>query len=181
MNGLRICWIREPEESPRFHMADDEAFVRAVSDHAGVAIERIDGRLCDHIPAHGFVLLHSADPHEALAACAPAQRAGTSARIVLLDVSRSRIFSSVLESLRVAAALDYASHLAWARGRSARPDGEACGLYGLRSVGTAIGATCDPSMGASENYGFLISAAHEGLPHLLADYLAALDVSATNS
>lgn len=174
MSGLSIRWIREPDESPRFHMAYDETFVRAVAVHAGIAIEPTDGRLCDHVPARGFVLLHSAHPHEALAACVPADRDGIAARVVLIEVSRSRIFSSVLESLRVAAAVDYASHLAWSREPSSLANGEACGLYGLRSIASAIGATCDPSAGTSENYCFLNSAAHEGLPHLLADYLGAL-------
>jgi len=155
-------------------MAHDEAFVRAVADHAGVAIERIDGRLCDHVPAHGFVLLHSADVHVSLAACARAHRDGIAGRIVALDVSRSRIFSRVLESLRLAAAVDAASHLAWSRAPAARADRESCGLYGLRSVASAIGATCAHSAEASENYCFLTSAAHENLPHLVASYLVAL-------
>ena len=179
MIELSLRWIREPNESPRINLAHDEAFVRAVANHAGVAIEPIHGRLCDHVPADGFVLLHSADLHVALAACAPADRVSIAARIVALDVSRSRIFSRVLEGLRLAAAVDYASHLAWSREPSSLANSEACGLYGLRSIASAIGATCDSSAGTSENYCFLNSAAHEGLPHLLADYLSALASSDT--
>jgi hypothetical protein len=171
MTSMRITWICEPDESPAFHLAPDEEFVRRLGQHVGVAIQRIDGRLCDHTPADGFILLHSFHPHDALAACPPLERDGIAARVIAMDVSRSRIFSRVLDGLGLVAAIDYPSHIEWARSPTIPA---VSGFYGLKAIAAMVGAACDPAAGTSDSYCYLTSRTHEGLPHLLADYLVAL-------
>lgn len=170
MTPMRITWICEPGESPSFHLSPDEELVRRVAEHAGVDIPRVDGQLVDHVPAEGFILLRSVRPHEALAACRPEEWAGLAARVIAMDVSRSRIFSHLLDGLGLAAAIDYPSHLEWQRsGRAGR-----AGLFGQKAVAAALGAICDPGAGSSDRYCYLTSEVHDGLPHLLADYLRVL-------
>ena len=171
MTSMRITWICEPDESPAFHLAPDEELVRRLGEQLGVAIQRIDGRLCDHAPAEGFILLHSFHPYDALAACPPAERDGIAARVIAMDVSRSRIFSRVLDGLGLVAAIDYPSHLQWARSPAVP---SMSGIFGLKAIASMIGAACEPGTESSDRYCYLTSRTHQGLPHLLADYLAAL-------
>lgn len=175
MTISNISWIYEPDESPAFHLPPDEAFVRILGQHANLAIERLDGRLCDHVQVSGFILLNSFHPCNAIEACAPEFRSSVAARAIALDVSPSRIFARVLDALRPAAAVDVQSHVEWTR--SPTVPGRSCGLYGIREIGAMIGASCDATGSPSERYAYLTSTTHAGLPHLLADYLSALEDS----
>jgi hypothetical protein len=134
--------------------------------------------LRDALPLDGFIILRSLN-HVALslAECDPAQRAEVAARLVPIQVSGTRIFERILENLSVAAAIDGMSYQEW-QGRDPAKQ-TAHGLYGLHQIGQLAGGEC-VSLFQSERYCYLQSFAHFGLPHLLADYLAALERSRAN-
>lgn len=177
MMPLKITWVCEPHDSPSFHLGPNQRFIDEIGRHTGVTVPRVSGRLCDVAPDEGFILLSASHPGESLAACATELQQKLAARMVPLDVSRSRIFDRVLEGLSVPAAVDSVSHLEWSQ---AAPDVTgARGPYGLRSIGTTLGAPCGDGVEGSRNYCYLTSATHQGLPHLLADFLIALHKTTT--
>ena len=166
----KITWIYEAHESPAFHLGRDERFIDAISHHAGVAIDRLEGRLLELAPSGGFIILNAFGPREALAGCSPERWADLAPRLIPLDVSSSRIFDRLLEPLSLAAAVDAPTHLAWTRDPTNAQGTQ--GLFGLRAIGRVMGVAIDP--GGSERY---CRMSGPPLPQLLAEYLAALDES----
>lgn len=174
MTALKITWVYEPHDSPRYHLGRDQRFVDAIARHAGVDIPLLEGRLADLAPPDGFILLNSSDPGTALRACPPEQRAELAPRLVPLDVSQSRIYQRILDGLGVAAAVDSFAHGGWTNSTPGEH-----GLYGLRAVAAAIGATCTAD--GSEGYCYLSGPPARELPQLIADYLRALHARRTSA
>jgi len=174
MTSLKITWVYEPQvgaEHPTAMGLDHFApFVEQVGRYASVTIPRTDGRLCDVAPDDGFILLKTSSTHRSLTECSDERRADLASRIVPLGVSQTRVFENLLEPLSIPAAVDSMTHFEWT---GSAPDAlGADGLLGLKAIGAQIGANC-PFL-SSERYCYLSSKTHHGLPHLLADYLAAL-------
>jgi len=118
-----------------------------------------------------FVLLSaSIAPSLALAECAPQDQTELATKLVPLQVSGTRIFE-MLETLTLPAAVPSLAMAEW-QGSRHEEDG-ASGLYGLKEIGRAAGASC-VDLFTSQHYCYLESSSHRGLPHLLSDYLRAL-------
>jgi len=91
-------------------------------------------------------------------------------RIVLIGTDRSLESEGELKANLVAAAIDEPAFHQW---RLAAPTDGAWALYGRCDIGQLVGADClKPYTGG---YCHLFSISHLGLPHLLSDYLAALE------
>ena len=122
----------------------------------------------------GIVLLVPAgDLQRSLAACGPELAKNLPSRLVLFDVSRQPLLET-LERYRVAGAVDSLSLAQWL----AQPSPGAVGPYGLRQLAREVGATCVPlAPYGSRHYCLYESDRHQGLPHLLADYLRATSAS----
>ncbi len=166
MSALSITFVCEPLESAE----RCSRFVEDVGRHAGVTIARIPGLLRDVAPPKGFILLAAMNvPSMSLEECSPDRRAGLAARLVPIDVGRTRIFEELLEPLSVAAAVDSVSLWEWEKWEPAKG---ARGLHGRRDIGQIVGASCE--LWESARYCYLKSPTHRGLTHLLADYLAVL-------
>lgn len=180
MTPLVISWVCPSDDAPPppvFHLeGHDVSFVSEVARHAGVTIPRIEGTLSEAGPEAGFILWNARG-----LGLADALSAGTeeqaieltrrfSARLVQFDVSPSRILFQ-LERASMAAAIDTSSLWNWANPDPARPGRQ--GIYGRRDVAAAIGAIIDEKE-MSEHFCFMSGPRSGGLPHLLADYLAAL-------
>ncbi len=179
MTKLRITWVYDAADdgrAPRVNLGRDEQLINEIGRCAGISIPFVEGRLPDVGPQDGFILwnAHGRDLAEPFAADT-AERAASlvdrfANRLIQIDASTSRIFIG-LERLCIAAAIDVESHRHWARGASSR----AQGIYGRRETAEAIGAVCDDQRHGSEHYCYIVSDRHDGLPHLLADYLSALN------
>ena len=171
MIRVPITWVDEPS---RPELESDAAvperllpFVEAVGREAGVTIQCVTGFLREVAPANGIVLLNaSAHPTVVLDECGPDVREDLARRLVPITIDRHRIFETILEELSVAAAVDGLSLAEWSvsQGRTG-----AWGPHGLRDIGALVGARC--VLYESARYCYLQSATHNGLPHLLADYL----------
>jgi hypothetical protein len=168
MRPMTITWVYEPHDSPMFHLGRDRRFVEEVGNRAGLAIPLLEGPLRDVAPTEGFILLNSFRATDSLMECASAGRHDLAERVIAIDASRSRIFENTLEPWSMAGAVDATSHAQWSQpGRSAGTPG----LYGLRRIAPEIGSILEGD--GSARYAYLVDPARE-LPHLLADYLAAL-------
>jgi len=174
MISIPITWVYEPPELPpgpdSVRPEYYARFIEELGRHAGVTIPLVQGLLRDVAPAEGLIVLNpSAHPKLVLDACAPEMRAQLASRLVPISGSRIRIFESLLEPLSVPAAVDAMTLLEWKTEDPATPG--ARGPYGLRDIGHLVGASCLEF--ESARYCYLSSPTHHGLPHLLADYLAA--------
>jgi len=147
-----------------------DRFVNELEHHAGIQISRVHGLLRDVAPPNGIVLFDgSADVEIALGECSPGVRADLQARIIPIGATRVRILDNLLEPLSLLAAIDGLSFWEWDTDEPGTKG--ARGLYGLRELGASVGARC--AVFESARYCYLQSEAHDGLPHLLADYLRA--------
>jgi len=147
-------------------------FVEEVGRRAGVDIPFVEGFLRDVAPADGFILLNaSAHPVMVVGECAPEQQADLASRLIPIDEDRVRIFEKLLEPLSIPGAIESMSLMEWELQDPATIG--ARGLYGRHDIGEVVGARCN-NLFRSARYCYLESSTHYGLPHLLADYLAAL-------
>jgi len=175
MIPMRITWVYEP---PRLPPAPNQVtpqtyarFVDEVGRRAGVDIPLVEGFLRDVAPADGFILLKaSAHPGVALDECDVRRQADIASRLIPIDVDRTRILETLLEALSIPAAIDLMSLDEWETKDPATIG--AWGLHGRKDIGELVGASC--KLYKSARYCYLHSPTHHGLPHLLADYLAAL-------
>jgi hypothetical protein len=139
-----------------------------LSRYAGVEVPIVRGEL-RAAPADTYVLFAgTGDLSRSLRDCGPALADQLAPRIVLLDVSWQRALAQ-LEEHRLAGAVDNLRLSEWL----ARPS-SCTGPFGLRSLVGPLGASCVPLAPLnSTHYCLLQSEHHHGMPHLLADYLAA--------
>jgi hypothetical protein len=182
MSHIKLTWVFEAHGSPSFNMGKDQEFIDEIGRYAGVDVAMKEGALKDVAPSEGFILLSSFHPQLAIDAVDPLLRPDVASRTIPLDVSPSRIFTRILEGLRVPAAVDTASYLRWKA--SDRHTLGAFGPYGLRKVASLVGASCvsshigssgkSPDQVDSVNYCYLHSPSHYGVTHLLADFLIRL-------
>jgi hypothetical protein len=151
--------------------ADDyDRFAEAIGRHAGTPVRRLSGPLVPPAP-DGFVVLAAVrDIGSAVGDCPPELERSLRRRIVSF-ASSPRDSVRVAEREGVAGVIDALSFLEWG---SQKRRNWARGPVGLRSLGPAIGATC-VSLFKSETHCLLESTTHDGLPHLLVDYLRAYD------
>ena len=176
--SLKICFVREPERFPV--PAGLQAgtldffvpFVDAVARQAGVEVPRLEGFLRDVVPPDGFILFDGS-AEVSLQECAPERRDSLAARMVPLDAPTSRV-CTWLESFSVPAAITEIG--TWLTNSCRAPESRrpgAHGLYGIRDIGARIGALVGPgpALFHSAHYNYLASPTHDGLPHLLVDYL----------
>ena len=160
--ALGITFICDPSESMSY-----EDFVAAVARHAGAPVVLIRARLADAEVGEGFVLLATLyDLHTTLESFPPERRASLVKRLVVFSRGPADALE-LAERTGVAAAIDRLSLLEW---QSDPASTLARGPTGLRSVAAAMGVECADRFGG-ERYCLLQSTAHEGLPHLLVDYL----------
>jgi hypothetical protein len=171
---IPITWVDEPRRGPPNSMPSGSQryarFINEVGRFAGVSIPLVQGFLREVAPSEGIILLDgSAHPTLVLDECAAEERADLARRLVPIDESRIRIFENLLEPLSLPAAVDGMTLMEWESEDPDKPG--AYGPYGRRDIAQLVGASC--LMYESERYCYLHSLTHNGLPHLLADYLTA--------
>jgi hypothetical protein len=164
---VRLTWIFEPPPFPdpyglRTPRKPDsyQPFFDEIGRQAAAAVERVEAFLDDVPPRDGFLLLQPSRD--------PGKRAITPGRwiVPIYKIWPEALYDRMIEDLAFPCGVDSMVMEAWLRG-----DRAARGLYGRSDVAQTIGADCAPSV--SEQYGHLTSARHDGLPHLLVDYLRA--------
>lgn len=178
MNRLIITSIIDAGStgSARLNLGNDERFAQEVARLAEADLRFLQGRLAEVGPDDGVILwsCQGHDPGAAFVASSPEDAAELVARFgsrtVAIDASTSRIFDR-LERLRLAAAIDVSAHTAWTNSEHGHTGRQ--GIYGRRDIAKLIGAQCDEAVG-SASYGYMTSRQHDGLAHLLADYLLSL-------
>jgi hypothetical protein len=168
MSELKVLWVNEPRrESAKTSgdlLYDPERFASKLAGHLG-ALSRRDGWLRDiDLDETLIVLAPSDSPTWAASEVSPQ----VAARTVVLGASTPHLCDKLLEPYSLAGAIDTFSLL----GDRRRERLGAQGLYALREPGLATGAKAGPFRSA--RYCVLTSTIHDGLPHLLADYLQAL-------
>lgn len=185
MMNVRIVLVQEPTRAgflPHTDRPDRfNRFIDELGKFAGASIMRMHGSLRDAIAKfkHEYLLLHTRlHPRDALQECGEAAQAGVAARLVALDQHYPKVAEMVLEPLSIAAAIDTWSYNTWVAdhwsGTTSATGVHRPGVYGLTDVGARIGATLHPN--ESGRYCLFTGPRHEGgLPHLLVDYLRALD------
>lgn len=174
-----LSFVIEPERFPLpsdlkrgMHLDTHQLFVDAIANHARAEIPRIEGFLRDVAPADGFILF-AGSAEVSLKECSAERRATLLSRMVLLGGLPSRA-CQWLESFSMPAAVsEIGSWLTDSRLPLEERSRGAHGLYGIRDVGARIGALDGPGprLYHSSRYSYLSSPTHDGLPHLLVDYL----------
>lgn len=171
---MRITLLFEPSADRAIPFAvGPERYQRLADElgrYAGAPV-RIVNDLLRKAPADAYVLFAgSGDLSRSLADCGPVLAAQLAPRLVLLDVSWQKAIEQ-LEQHRLAGAVDSLRLSEWL----ARPSSSVA-PFGLRYLAKPLGATCVPMPALrSAHYCLLQSEQHRGMPHLLADYLAAYD------
>jgi hypothetical protein len=171
---MRITLLFEPSADRAIPFAvGPERYQRLAAElgrYAGAQVQIVK-HVLRRAPADAYVLFAgSGDLSRSLADCGPVLAALLAPRIVLLDVSWQQALEQ-LEKHRLAGAVDSLRLSEWlARPSSSR------GPFGLRYLAKPLGASCVPMPAlCSAHYCLLHSEQHHGMPHLLADYLAAYD------
>jgi transcriptional regulator with XRE-family HTH domain len=171
---MRIILLLEPSADGTFPFpAGPERYQRLaheLSRYAGTQVQIIKDVL-RKAPADAYVLFAGrGDLSRSLADCGPALAAQLAPSIVLLDVSWQKALEQ-LERHRLAGGVDSLRLSEWL----ARPS-SCTGPFGLRYLTKPLAASCVPMPSfRSAHYCLLQSEYHRGMPHLLADYLAAYD------
>jgi hypothetical protein len=171
---MRITLLFEPSADRTIPFAAGlERYQRLADElgrYAGVHVQIVKDAL-RKAPGGDYVLFAgSGDLSRSLADCGPALAARLAPRIVLLDMSWQKALEQ-LEKHRLAGAVDSLRLSEWL----ARPS-SCTGPFGMRYLAKPLGASCAPMPALrSAHYCLLQSKQHRGMPHLLADYLAAYD------
>ena len=147
----------------------DSRFVEELRRFSGQSVPVVRGPVDDILSTDGFLIIRiAADrgifPHES------ARLVEAAPRVVLIGTDRTGEWEHALEANLVAAAIDKTAFQDWCIGT---PVDGAWNLYGRRDIGRLIGADCFKPYTA--RYCHLFSTSHLGLPHLLCDYLAAIE------
>jgi hypothetical protein len=152
-----------------------DRFVEELRRYTRQAVPLVFSRLCEALPLDGFIILNPFNGIiDALEEVDAGQRVQVAARLVPINMFLTHTLENEMESRSMVAAIDSHSIHSWELPR--RPPAPVYQLYGQRRLGSLIGARPVPP-GGSERYCRLQSTSHEGLPHLLADYLAAFEKS----
>jgi hypothetical protein len=171
MTPLSISFVCYPPNEPQHQgalTARCSRFISELGQHIHSPLTTYN-RLHE-APGSDFIVLSGADARAALESYPIDAQPGFARRLIPINASRPRILERLLEPLSVPCAVDAMSLAEWEQTDASQLG--ARGIYGLREVGKAVGATC--LLFESERYCFLQSAVHNGLPHLLASYLTAL-------
>jgi hypothetical protein len=175
MKLLPVTFVYQSALSPLSSMATGiegyAKFMTALQRQRGISLTVIERRLAEVIDLPGYLLFGGADCLVALFECPVERQSSVALRLVPLNASRPKIFQKLLEPYSLAGAIDDMSLLEWESPNVGPID--AHGLFGRKDIANLIGAT--PDFLISERYAYLKSSTHDGLPHLLADYLVALD------
>lgn len=164
-NHSTIHWLKDPDLLSRF--------VAQIEQRAGIRIEQLDRPPPASLPVDGFLMLApSVAPTSLLELVPMDQRPALAARLVPIvgDLSHEQIFA-LLEAHACAAAIDAMSVHDWES--RIKVFLGSMGPHGQRRIAPMVSAECGRF--ESERYCYLRSATHEGLPHLLVDYLRALE------
>jgi hypothetical protein len=171
---MRITLLFEPPPDRAIPFAaGPERYQRLVDElsrYVGTQVQIVKDVL-QKAPTDTYVLFAGVgDLSRSLGNCGPALAAQLAPRIVLLDVSWQKALEQ-LEKYRLAGAVDSLRLSEWL----ARPS-SCTGPFGLRYLTKSLGASCVPLPSfCSARYCLLESKYHRGMPHLLANYLAAYD------
>ena len=171
---MRITLLIEPSRDPAIPFAAGPERYQRLADelsrYAGTQVQIIKDIL-RKAPDDSYVFFAGGgDVSRSLADCGSELAARLAPRIVLLDVSWQRALEQ-LERHRLAGAVDSLRLSEWL----ARPS-SCTGPFGLRYLSKPLEAPCTPLPAfRSAHYCLLQSKHHRGMPHLLADYLAAYD------
>jgi hypothetical protein len=172
MTTVEISFLHEhSEQSPSVNPDRYGRFLDEVSHYHGANVPSIEGALQDVARPRGFILFVGSHVEVALNRCEPEVRRRLAARLLPIEVlNRPKIFERVLEPLSLAGAIDSMSLSEWMSTAATKVG--ARGLYGRKDVRSQIGASC--LLFESERYCYFQSGTHQGLPHLVVDYLKAL-------
>lgn len=171
---MRITLLLEPSADRAIPFAVGPERYQRLADELGryaATPVKILNDVLRKAPADGYVLFAgSGDLSRSLAECASKFAERLTPRLVLVDVSWQKALEQ-LEEHRLAGAVDSLRMSEWL----ARPS-SATGPFGLRYLAKPLGASCVPMPALlSARYCLLQSEQHRGMPHLLANYLAAYD------
>ena len=148
-----------------------EPLVEALGNYAGAPVGRVP-HLGAAEPGGFFLVPAIQDLAGLLAGCGPELAAALRPRLITFSSGPAdAVLAAELD--RVAGVVDRLGVLEWA---GQQGTGWARGPAGLRRLAEAAGAGCTPLF-RGEDYCMLVSEAHDGLPHLLADYLRAYEAA----
>jgi len=159
------CSIPFAAGPERYHRLADE-----LGRYAGTTVRTVQEFTPESVKDGYLLWVTSGDPTRLLGGLPPTVANHLTARTVLVDVSWQQALEQ-LDRYRFAAAVDSLRFSEWlARPSSAR------GPFGLSRLASVIGASCISLPGLrSRHYCLLEGGPHQGMPHVLADYLWAYD------
>jgi hypothetical protein len=170
MTHIDVTWIAEPNLIANALDEHDiiwRQFFDTLGERLGITITKTIGNLVEVAPERGFVVMTTPFRH-------PTLDHDLRSRTIPIGESRPKILQRVLEPYQLPAAIDSMSVSEW-RSDAERMVKGAKGLWGRHEIAEKIGARCSTIfLFRSEHYAYLSSDHHDGLPHLLADYLRAL-------
>jgi hypothetical protein len=147
-----------------------DEFARELATRSGRPVDILEDRLVA-APPTGIILLDaSADLERVFGESDPGMAATLPGRIVLMNADRSDVLK-LLERHRLAGAIPQQRYFDWLKYRQREAGG---GIYGLKTVGQAMGAACaTSSVFQSEHYCLLGGGRVDvpDLPAFLARYL----------
>jgi hypothetical protein len=170
----RVLFVYElPDVEPDIHQYAN--FLESLGHHLSHDVPLLQAALCEVKVAFDFVILQTLDVEQSLARCDASEQARLAQRLVLVyPRRRTGAFHAQMEKLCLAGALELDAMARWDPAESSNWPVE--GLTGRRELATTVNATCmDDLMMPPIGYCFMVSTQHRGLPHLLADYLRALE------
>lgn len=172
MRTLQVIFVCESRGSERA-MPQYAAFLDSLGQRLGQAIPSVALPLCEVKLQADFVILETLDVDQSLAKCDLSEQAALANRLIPIYPRRGKgTFHAQMERLSLAGALEAHAVAGWSRMATAE---RTEGLTGRRNVAALINATCmDDLTMPPAGYCFMVSTRHDGLAHLLADYLQCL-------
>jgi hypothetical protein len=170
---MKITLLLQPSTRSLPFPAAPERYQRLADElgrHLGMAVRTVQD-ISPEFVSDGYLLwVTSGDPERLLGGLQPSVASDLAARTVLIDVSWQHALAQ-LERYHFAAAVDSLHLSEWL----ARPSSTA-GPFGLSRLASVIGASCAPLPSLrSRHYCLLEPGRHQGMSHVLADYLRAYD------
>lgn len=176
MTPLRVLCVSElPDSESGTHQY--ARFLGALGRYLGEAVPLVRVPLCDVKSPVDFVILETFDVEQSLAGCADNERSQLAKRLIPVYPRRGRgVLHSQMERLPLVGALESLSIGIQDSADSMSPKAE--GLTGRRDLASLIEVPCaDDLMMPPSGYCFMESTKHNGLAHLLADYLRCFALS----
>jgi len=176
MTPLRVLFVSElPDSESGTHQY--ARFLDDLGRYLGEAVPLARVPLCEVKQSVDFVILETLDVEQSLARCDDNHRSQLAKRLIPLYPRRGRgLFHSQMERLPLVGALEALRVGSQDLADAVSP--KAHGLTGRRDLASLIGITCaDDLMMPPSGYCFMESTKHNGIAHLLADYLRCFALS----